>query len=176
MELATAMILAAISAIVLTIVLYITVIPAKKDGTFNGKFAQFLHDYFNFKKLYVEEVLKFIFVLATVACECAGVFMLISVDRYYSYYSGYEYSRSYFWYGLAVIVVSPIVLRLAYEGIMMFILAVKNIIEINNKLPKKTAAATPVAPAAPAGWSCSSCGATNKAESQFCTNCGNKAN
>ena len=39
-----------------------------------------------------------------------------------------------FFGGIAVAIVGPIVLRLAYEGIMMFILLVKNVIEINNKM------------------------------------------
>ena len=40
-------------------------------------------------------------------------------------------------YGLLVIIFGPIVIRILYEGVMMAILAVNNIIEINNKIPEK---------------------------------------
>ena len=36
--------------------------------------------------------------------------------------------------GLAVAVVIPVVLRLLYEGAVMFILLVKNVIDINKKM------------------------------------------
>jgi hypothetical protein len=36
--------------------------------------------------------------------------------------------------GLAITVLGPIALRLAYEMLMMFILLVKNVIDINGKL------------------------------------------
>ena len=135
-------VLSVLATIAATIFLYIKVLPRKLDGTFPKKFLQMLHDYFHFKKLYIEEVLKFIFVLATVACVCAGVFLLLGYTEsyHYSYYSGgYTTRESTFLYGLAVLIGGPIALRLTYEGLMMFILAVKNIMDINNKLPSKKA-------------------------------------
>ena len=38
--------------------------------------------------------------------------------------------------GVAIMVIAPIAIRLTYEGIMMFILLVKNVTEINNKIKK----------------------------------------
>ena len=141
MEFETGLGLASIAAIVLTILLYIKVLPKKLDGTFEKKGLQKLHDYFHFKKLYLESVMKFIFVLATVTVVCVGVFMLFS-------YTGYgRWKESMFWYGVIMLVAGPISVRLAYEGIMMFILLVKNVMDINNKLsaPKTE---EPEAPAA----------------------------
>lgn len=138
------LILGIIAAIALTVFMYIKVMPRKNDGNLPNKFWQFLHDFFHFKKLYLEEVLKGIYVLANAFCICFGVFLLITVESYHGYY----YSRTtwYGGYGLLLIVFGPIVLRLTYEGIMMFILLVKNTIEINNKLkaPKAAAPAAPV--------------------------------
>lgn len=136
------LVLSVLATIITTIVLYVKVLPRKLDGAFSNKFLQKLHDYFHFKKLYIEEVLKFIFVLATVACVCAGVFLLLGyTESYrYSYYSGgHTTKESTFLYGLALLIGGPITLRLTYEGIMMFILAVQNILDINNKLPNKKA-------------------------------------
>lgn len=128
----------AVIALVLTIVMYVKIMPRKLDGTFDHPFKQFLHDYFHFKKLYLEEVLKGIFTLATVACVVNGVLLMISYEETYrSYYyisGGYWDKESTFLYGLALLVGGPIALRLVYEGIMMFILLVKNVMEINNKL------------------------------------------
>lgn len=42
-------ILGLIAAIILTIVTYVLIIPASKNGNLN-KFGQFLHNFFNFKK------------------------------------------------------------------------------------------------------------------------------
>lgn len=131
-----ALVLGCIAALAATVLLYIKVLPRKLDGSFNNKWLQFLHDFFHFKKLYLEEVLKGIFVLATVACVCVGVFMLVSYNEIYHYsrYGSYYTKESMFLYGLLLIVGGPISLRLAYEGIMMFILLVKNVLEINGKL------------------------------------------
>lgn len=135
-----AMILGGIAALVLTIWLYVKVMPRQLDGSFDNPWWQRLHDFFHFKKLYLEEVLKFVYVLATIACVCAGIFMLVAYEEVYrySYYSGSRIEKeSTFLYGLCLIIAGPISLRLAYEVIMMFILLVKNTIEINNKLPEK---------------------------------------
>lgn len=127
-EIGTAITLGSIAAVVLTILLYVKVLPKKMDGTFEKPILQKLFDYFHFKKLYLEEVLKFVFTLATVAVVCVGAFMLLA-------YTGWgKYKDSTFLYGLLTIVGGPIALRLAYEGVMMFILLVKNTMEINNKL------------------------------------------
>ena len=129
------LVIGAIASVILTILLYVKVMPRKLDGTFANNFQQFLHDYFHFKKLYLEEVLKFAFVLASVACVVCGVLLLISVDPYgwYSSYSGWH-SESTFGYGIALLLGGPIALRLSYELLMMFILLVKNVMEINNTL------------------------------------------
>ena len=130
-EMSTVFILGGIAAVAVMIWLYAKVLPKKLDGTFEKEWHQKLHDFFHFKKLYLEEVLKFIYTLATVAVVCVGVFMLFG-------YTGWgRYKDSTFLYGLIMIVGGPISVRLAYEGIMMFILLVKNTMEINNKLGAK---------------------------------------
>lgn len=147
-----ALILGPILALILTVVLYIKVMPRKLDGSFNKPILQFLHDFFHFKKLYVEEVMKFLFALATVTSVVSGALLLISVrDTYsYSYYYGSSRgSESTFWMGLCLLIGGPISLRLVYEFTMMFILLVKNTMEINNKL-KSNGNNQPTAPAAPA--------------------------
>ena len=140
--------LGCVAAVVLTIMLYVKVLPTKLDGTFRDKKLQFLQDYFHFKKLYLEEVLKFIFTLATVACITVGAFLLLGYDEYYSRYSTYK--ESTFLPGLCIMIGGPIALRLVYEGLMMFVLLVKNTMEINKKLPAlKVEEPAPEEPSAP---------------------------
>ena len=143
-ETPVALALGSIAALALTIFLYVKVLPPKLDGTFNNKYLQFLFDFFHFKKLYLEEVLKFVFTLATVACITIGAFMLLGYEEYYGYYSNRR--ESTFLYGICLMVGGPISLRLVYEGLMMFILLVKNTMEINNKLAAPKAEPTDVPP------------------------------
>ena len=171
-------ILGSIAALVLTIVLYITVMPRKLDGTFQKPILQKLHDFFHFKKLYLEEVLKFFYVLATITVICIGVFMLLSYYESYSwsYYGGSHYTQeSTFGYGLGLLLVGPIALRLIYEVSLMFILLVKNTIEINNKLSKtNNATEAAVVEAAVVSTVCPKCGAAHGQNDSFCTTCGQK--
>ena len=127
------LILGIIAAIVLTILAYIFVMPKKNDGKFTKPFLQKRHDLFNFKKLYLEEILKFVYVLATIFCICTGFFLIFGYNEVWGWYESTRTSTAL--YGILAIVVAPIVLRLTYESVMMFILLVKNVMEINNKTP-----------------------------------------
>ena len=146
MNFGVALIIGSILGLVATIVLYIKVLPRKLDGTFNNRFLQFLHNYFHFKKLYIEEILKFIFTLASVSCVLNGVMLMFSVSRSYNWYTGRYTTQSNFLAGLLLLVLGPVALRLTYEGLMMAILLVKNVMDINNKLkaPAEQTAQAPV--------------------------------
>ena len=136
-----ALVLGITAALLLTIVVYAKIMPKRLDGQFYNPLAQKLHDFFHFKKLYLEEVLKFIYVLATIFDICYGAALLLGYTYEYTgkMPSGWT-EKPTFGYGLLLLIVGPIVLRLAYEGLMMFVLLVKNTIEINNKLSAKTEA------------------------------------
>lgn len=146
-----------IAAVVVGMIfLYRKVIPAKLDGTFGNKWMQRLHDYFNFKKLYIEAVLKVIFTVLTITFVVFGVVGVLTafsdllfnmidsaMNGYFAVAFG-RYMSSFFvslLESLALIVVGPVVTRLIYEGTMMLILMVKNVMDINNKIkaPKEDA-------------------------------------
>lgn len=118
------------------------------------KGLQKLHDYFNFKKLYLETILKVLFTFLSITSVVGGV-LIATVGNILQVISNivraakYDYLDYYlerfgdwvlpqigrnFLIGLALVVLAPIVLRLVYETIIMFILLVKNVIDINNKL------------------------------------------
>jgi hypothetical protein len=128
MPLNISLILSFVFTIGAMVVLYVLVLPKKRDGKLGNKFLQMVHDYFHFKQLYLEMIMKFIFTFMTLFCLTYGFFQLFSVDtsRYYTQY--------YFTQGLSTMLLGPILLRVVYEMTMMVILAVQNIIEINKKM------------------------------------------
>ncbi len=151
-------VLAVLAAIALTVILCIKVIPAKKDGTFEKPLMQKAHDFFNFKKLYVESILKVIYTFSTIFTFVSGLLTAVlgsiiyvgarwidwldmseSYRRYTEGYWGDTFGRmaGIFFGGILAAVIMPIILRLVYELFMMFVLLVKNTIDINNKLKKQ---------------------------------------
>ena len=127
-------ILAAVLAITATVLALIFIAPEKKRERLNG-FGKFIHDTINFKYLIVEKILQVLYILCTAYVIMLGFFMLFYVQPGYNY--GWGYSRPSQWYGgfgLVLMIVGPIAVRLAYEGLMMAFLLVKNVIQINSKL------------------------------------------
>lgn len=114
-------------ALVGTIISLILITPENKRASLNS-FMKFLHDLFNFKFLLIEKLIKFLYILSTIACETVGFFLLFSkIDYFYS-------SESMALYGTILMIAGPIAVRLVFELMMMGILVVKNVIQINNKL------------------------------------------
>lgn len=129
MPLVTALsVMATIAAVVL---LYIFILPEKKREKL-PKLFKIVSDILNMKELFIEKVLRFLYILSTVACVITGVLMIFGFTHYESYY--YDHTTWYGGYGILLAIVGPIVLRLAFEGVMMFILLVKNTMQINSKL------------------------------------------
>lgn len=118
---------AVIISIILTILLVVLVVPAKRrEGL--PKFFQVVHDICNFKGLLLEKVLKVLYIFSTINAMLTGIFTWFS--------GGYNFGMT-FLAGLLILVLGPILVRLAYEFMMLFVLLVKNVIQINNKLNGK---------------------------------------
>ena len=130
-------------AVAATVFICIRILPRKYDGKFGNKFLQFLHDFFNFKTFYIEALTKFIFVLLTCLCVFVGFLLMFGKFEYYGYF-GMTFTQSTFLYGLGILLLGPLVLRVTYEFVMMAILLVQNVIAINRKM--KVPAAAPVSP------------------------------
>lgn len=127
--------LALIATIVLTILAYIFIVPKKETHPF-GRLGLFLHNFFNFKFLIIEKILQFIYVLGTIAVISYGFFMIFGFSIYSSSFG--TYSTWLAGYGILTLILGPIFIRLIYEGIMLFFILVKNVIEINSKLKSDT--------------------------------------
>lgn len=118
---------AVIISIILTILLAILVVPEKRRAGL-PKFFQVVHDICNFKGLLLEKVLKVLYIFSTINVMLTGIFTWFS--------GGYNFGLT-FLTGLLILVLGPILVRLAYEFLMLFVLLVKNVIQINNKLNGK---------------------------------------
>jgi uncharacterized membrane protein len=123
--------LAIIATVVLVVLLAKFVLPDNKREAL-PKVGKILHDIFNFKFLILEYILKITYIIATVFCVVLGVLMLFGFSHYSS---GYFSSTSWYGgYGILLALFGPIAIRITYEAFMMFILLVKNTIDINKKL------------------------------------------
>ena len=137
MSITAVCIVGALFSLVAAILSFIFIVPDKKKL---NPFFSFLRDLFNFKNLWIEKIFKFFYVLSTCFCVIGGFFMLCYVEETYHYskYGSYYDSEWKGYYGLILMVAGPIVVRIWYEFIMMAILAVKNIMQINQNVRKIT--------------------------------------
>lgn len=142
----TLIIIGIVLAVAATIFICVRVLPKKYDGRLDSKFLQFLHDFFNFKTFYIEALTKFIFVLLTCLCIFVGFLLMFGKFEYYGHF-GMTFTQSTFLYGLGIMLLGPLVLRVTYEFVMMAILLVQNVIDINRKMKAPAATAAAFAPA-----------------------------
>ena len=117
-------VLSVIFALAATVLAFIFIIPEKKRASLKG-IGRLLHDIFNFKFMIIEKIFQFFYVFATAYAIVEGFFGLFSFD-WYGNWVGYT--------GFLIMILGPIIIRIAYELIMLALIAVKNIIQINNKL------------------------------------------
>lgn len=128
------MIISFLLAIVATVLAFVFIVPEKRRETLNA-FGRFLHDTFNFKYLIVEKILQALYIFATAYTILGGFFMLFQTTPAYSDFYGTSYGSSWLGgYGILVMIVGPIIIRLVYELLMLIIILVKNVISINSKL------------------------------------------
>lgn len=129
----TISILAVVFALAATVLAFIFIVPDHKRKKLN-KLGKLVHDIVNFRFLIIEKILQALYIFCTALVVMFGFFMLFYFQKGYS---GFYYSTPTRWYGgwgLLIMILGPIAIRLVYEGMMLVILLVKNVIQINNKL------------------------------------------
>lgn len=154
-------IIATILAIAATVVAFVMIVPERKREKL-GRFGKFLHDAVNFKFLIVEKILQALYIFVTAYVILCGFFMLFMAPETWT---GRHWLGGY---GILLMVLGPIAVRLCYELLMMAVLLLKNVISINRKLKNqnersadadlfavpelhRTQPAKPVAPVTPVG-------------------------
>ena len=175
-------IIALVLALAATVLAFIFIVPEKKNTKTNA-FLKILHDTLNFKYLIIEKILQALYIFATAYIITLGFCMLFYVEIGTNYYIYSTPTKWYGGYGLLVMIVGPILVRLMYEVLMMFVLLIKNVIQINNKLKNENGKDSadifatpkipvPKRPAKPATTFCRNCGAKVTENEMFCSNCG----
>ena len=178
----TIRILTLLAAIAATVLAFVFIVPEKKREYLNG-FGRFLHDTVNFKYLVIEKILQAFYIFSTVYVIILGFFGLYQFETRYEFsrYGYEEVQGDWIGYqGLLIMILGPIVIRIAYELIMMALLLVKNVVQINNKMKKAnepTIEGPSVAQPYNAhsnGVACPNCGEYIPAEKggSFCPYCG----
>ena len=137
MALYISLIFTIVVSIAVTVIALIFLLPEKRRAKL-GKFGGLLHDFLNVKYLLVEYILKAVYVLATVACVAYGIFMNI-LPEFAVAFDPFNFAVRWgglegILIGLLFIVLGPLVVRVVYEITMLFILLVKNTMDIRNKL------------------------------------------
>lgn len=120
-------VVAIILAVAATVLAFIFIVPEKKREKL-GTFGKFVHDTVNFKYLIVEKILQALYIFATAYVILCGFFMLFMTT---TTWTGTRWLGGW---GILLMLLGPIVIRLLYELLMMAVLLVKNVIEINCKL------------------------------------------
>lgn len=179
-EVAGATVVVFFLALIGTVLLYYFILPDNKYDSLPPA-VRFVHEFFKVKKLWLESIMRALFVFSCVFYMLLGLFVMI---------------KSSFVAGLCMIILLPICMRLMYEFFMILILIARNVMELNNKTPwpngmKPKADSfpttqfdsayptqTPIKPGTPtpeaAPLVCPKCGTKLEPDAMFCPVCGNK--
>ena len=112
------MIIAAIIALVGGILVHFLFVKSQNEP--KGKFLIWLKEFLQFKVMWIETLMKIIYYIATIYVVLAS-FAMISTS---------------FLSFLLMLILGPILIRLAYEGLMMFIMIWRNTQDIANNTKK----------------------------------------
>ena len=110
-------IISAVVAVAGTVCIFILFLNKKNEGKFKG-FAGWLYDFLHFKKLVIEFALKVTYVCFAIYLTLSS-FALIGVS-FVSF--------------VVELVVGNILLRILYEGLILFVKICNNVSEINKKM------------------------------------------
>ena len=112
----TWIIISAVLALIGGIVAYILFV-SKKKNEYKG-FVAWLHDFLNFKVYFIDMVLKVLYLIVTIFITLSSFsFIRISIASFFVW-----------------LILGNVVVRIAYEFVLMFLTLVNNTSEINKKL------------------------------------------
>ena len=112
------LIIAAILALIGGILVHFLFVKAKNEP--KGKFMKWLKEFLQFKVMWIESLMKVIYYIATIYIILASFAMI---------------SSSFLTF-IIMLILGPILIRLAYEGLMMFIMIWRNTQDIANNTKK----------------------------------------
>lgn len=109
---------AIISAVILGIVLSCTFLKKSNEGKFVG-LKEIIYNALTFNRFYAEKIIKFLYVIAACVITVAGLTCIV---------------LGAFLAGLCLIVIGNIILRVAVELVLMFVMICKKTVSIDKRL------------------------------------------
>ncbi len=113
------LIVAAVLAVVGGLVLYFVFLNKKNEGKYKNKFLNWMYDFLNFKKMFIEELLKITYLILAIFITLASLGMGSPLSI------------------LCTLVLGNVFVRVAYEFSLVLLVICRNTTEINNKMPAK---------------------------------------
>ncbi|MGN1414637.1 MAG: hypothetical protein ACI4WY_10390 [Anaerovoracaceae bacterium] len=110
--------IAAVLSALLGIVLFFTFFRKKNEGKYTGVKGKLYH-LMNFNRFYAEEILRFLYIVATCCVTVCGIVSIILGS---------------FLMGICQLVVLNIVLRIVFELLMMFIMLCRKTVSMDRRL------------------------------------------
>ncbi len=114
----TWIVISAVIAVFGGIFAYFMFVNSKDTEKFSG-FVAWLHDFLNFKKLFIAGILKVMYIISAIFITLSSFsFISVSIGTFFLY-----------------LLLGNVIARISYELILMMITIVNNTSEINKKMP-----------------------------------------
>ena len=121
------MIGAAILAVIVGVVLFVTFMSKKHEGKHQG-FLEKVYNFLNFNRFYAENLVRLLYVIAVCVLVLVGIaLMLLGLDAHAS---------AIFWMGAGLLVLGNLAARICCELVMMFIILCRKTVSVDRRLSK----------------------------------------
>lgn len=124
---------AAILAVIVGVVLFVTFMSKKHEGKHQG-FLEKVYNFLNFNRFYAENLVRLLYVIAVCVLVLVGIaLMLLGLDAHAS---------AIFWMGAGLLVLGNLAARVCCELVMMFIILCRKMVSVDRRLSKMEGAFT----------------------------------
>lgn len=124
---------AAILAVIVGVVLFVTFMSKKHEGKHQG-FLEKVYNFLNFNRFYAENIVRLLYVIAVCVLVLVGIaLMLLGLDAHAS---------AIFWMGAGLLVLGNLAARICCELVMMFIILCRKTVSVDRRLSKMEGAFT----------------------------------